>query len=94
MPPIITAPAHRPHHPERPGLRAGGIYTVKTAPGAVAVQIVYASRRNSRSIAHLCPAHDDRALKAAGSKRAIVALGRSILVITSLGHLTDGTGSK
>jgi hypothetical protein len=38
--------------------------TVKTASGAVAVQIVWPSRRESRSIEHLGSAHDDRELEA------------------------------
>ena len=45
------------------------VRTVKTASGAIAVQIVWSSRRGSRSIEHLGSAHDDvesEALKAAG----------------------------
>jgi hypothetical protein len=41
------------------------VRTVKTASGAVAVQIVWSSRRGSRSIEHLGSAHDGQALKAA-----------------------------
>jgi hypothetical protein len=33
---------------------------VKTASGAVAVQIVWSSRRGSRSIEHLGSAHDEQ----------------------------------
>jgi len=45
---------------------------VKTASGAIAVQIVYSSRRGSRTIDHLGSAHDDdelEALKAAARQR-------------------------
>jgi hypothetical protein len=37
--------------------------TVKTSSGATAVQIVHSSRRESRDIEHLGPAHDDAALE-------------------------------
>jgi Transposase DDE domain len=40
------------------------VRTVKTASGAIAVQIVYSSRRGSRSIEHLGSAHDDGELEA------------------------------
>jgi hypothetical protein len=46
------------------------VRTVKTASGAIAVQIVYFSRRGSRSIGHRGSAHDDaelEALKAGGA---------------------------
>ncbi len=46
--------------------------TVKTASGATAVQIVWSSRRGSRSIEHVGSAHDDEelaALKAAAAER-------------------------
>jgi hypothetical protein len=48
------------------------VRTVKTASGAVAVQIVWSSRRGSRSIEHLGSAHDDaelEALRAAARER-------------------------
>jgi hypothetical protein len=48
------------------------VRTVKTASGATAVQIVWSSRRGSRSIEHLGSAHDEshlEALKAAASSR-------------------------
>jgi hypothetical protein len=44
------------------------VRTVKTASGAIAVQIVWSTRRSSRQIEHLGSAHDDgevEALKAA-----------------------------
>ena len=44
--------------------RVAYVRTVKTASGAIAVQIVYSSRRGSRSIEHLGSAHDDRELEA------------------------------
>jgi hypothetical protein len=40
------------------------VRTVKTASGAVAVQIVWSSRRGSRSIEHLGSAHDEAQLEA------------------------------
>jgi hypothetical protein len=48
------------------------VRTVKTASGATGVQIVYSSRRGSRSIEHLGSAHDEgelEALKAAARQR-------------------------
>jgi hypothetical protein len=48
------------------------VRTVKTASGAVAVQIVWSTRRGSRQIEHLGSAHDDaevEALKAAARQR-------------------------
>jgi hypothetical protein len=46
--------------------------TVKTTSGATAVQVVWSSRRGSREIEHLGPAHDEaelEALKAAAQQR-------------------------
>lgn len=37
--------------------------TVKTAPGATAVQIVHSSRPGPRDIEHIGPAHDDAELE-------------------------------
>ena len=48
------------------------VRTVKTASGATAVQIVWSSRRGSRSIEHVGSAHDEAelaALKAAAAER-------------------------
>lgn len=48
------------------------VRSVKTASGAVAVQIVWSSRRGARSIEHIGSAHDDTelaALKAAAAER-------------------------
>jgi hypothetical protein len=45
---------------------------VKTTSGAIAVQVVWSSRRGSREIEHLGSAHDDaelEALKAAAEQR-------------------------
>ena len=56
------------------------VRTVKTASGATAVQIVWSSRRGSRSIEHLGSAHDDaqlEALKAAAAER--LAEGQQVL---------------
>ena len=54
------------------------VRTVKTASGAVAVQIVWSSRRGSRSIEHLGSAHDDgelEALRAAARQRLAAGQG-------------------
>lgn len=42
------------------------VRTVKTAPGATAVQIVYSSRRGSRVTEHIGSAHDEAELEAFG----------------------------
>ena len=58
--------------------RVAYVRTVKTASGAIAVQIVYSSRRGSRSIEHLGSAHDDQelaALKAAARQRLAAGQG-------------------
>ena len=65
------------------------VRTVKTASGATAVQIVWSSRRGSRSIEHIGSAHDEvelAALKAAAAER--LAAGQTEL---DLG-LSDGLG--
>lgn len=54
--------------------------TVKTASGATAVQIMWFSRRRSRSIEHIGPAHHDAelvALKSAAAER--LSAGRRCL---------------
>ena len=64
--------------------------TVKTKSGATAVQIVWSSRRGSRSIEHIGSAHDDvelEALKAAAAQR--IAAGQLEL---DLGLETAGPG--
>jgi hypothetical protein len=56
------------------------VRTVKTSSGATAVQIVWSSRRGSRSIEHLGSAHDEAgvaALKAAAAQR--LAAGQAAL---------------
>jgi hypothetical protein len=56
------------------------VRTVKTSSGATAVQIVWSSRRGSRSIEHLGSAHDETelaALKAAAAER--LAAGQAVL---------------
>ena len=79
--------------------------TVKTASGATAVQIVWSSRRGSRSIEHVGSAHDDTevaALKTAAAQRLaagqaeldlglVAAAGPGPLPITSsrMSHLCD-----
>jgi hypothetical protein len=81
------------------------VRTVKTKSGATAVQIVWSSRRGSRSIEHIGSAHDDHeleALKAAAGQRIAagqleldLGLGNAgpsgPLPITSsrMGHLLD-----
>jgi hypothetical protein len=39
------------------------VRTVRTGPGAAAVQILYSSRRGSRDIEHIGPAHDEAELE-------------------------------
>ena len=54
------------------------VRTVKTASGAIAVQIVHSSRRGARSIEHLGSAHDEQeleALKAAARQRLAAGQG-------------------
>jgi hypothetical protein len=84
------------------------VRTVKTAPGATAVQIVYSSRRGSRDIEHLGSAHDGaelELLKAAARQRLAAGqdeldLGLAVggpggpLPITSsrMAHLLDALG--
>ena len=66
------------------------VRTVKTASGATAVQIVWSSRRGSRSIEHSGSAHDEvevEALKAAAAQR--LAAGQAEL---DLGVGRTGTG--
>jgi hypothetical protein len=84
------------------------VRTVKTKSGATAVQVVWSSRRGSRSIEHIGSAHDEaelEALKAAAGQRiAAVQLELDLgleapgpsgpLPITSsrMGHLLDALG--
>jgi hypothetical protein len=78
--------------------------TVKTTSGATAVQVVWSSRRGSREVEHLGPAHDDaelEALRAAAQQRiaagqlelalGLVPAGGGPLPVTSsrMGHLLD-----
>jgi hypothetical protein len=59
---------------------AAYVRTVKTRSGAIAVQIVWSSRRGSRSIEHVGSAHDEselEALKAAARQR--LAEGQGVL---------------
>jgi hypothetical protein len=81
------------------------VRTVKTASGATAVQIVYSTRRGSRSIEHLGSAHDEfelEALKAAARQRLAAGQGEFDLglaeaavcgplqvVSSRMGHLWD-----
>ena len=68
------------------------VRTVKTASGATAVQIVWSSRRGSRSIEHLGSAHDEAelaALKAAAAQR--LAAGQAEL---DLGAGATGPASE
>ena len=54
------------------------VRTVKTASGAIAVQIVWSSRRGSRNIEHVGSAHDEsevEALKAAARQRLMQGQG-------------------
>ena len=79
------------------------VRTVKTTSGAIAVQVVWSSRRGSREIEHLGSAHDEaelEALKAAARQRIAAGQGEldlglpaggGPLQITSsrMGHLQD-----
>jgi hypothetical protein len=80
------------------------VRTVKTTSGAIAVQVVWSSRRGARQIEHLGSAHDEaelEALKAAAQQRIIAGQGEldlglepaagGPLPITSskMSHLTD-----
>ena len=67
------------------------VRTVKTSSGATAVQIVWSSRRGSRSIEHLGSAHDEaqvEALKAAAAQRLAEGQGTLDLGLNTTG--TDG----
>lgn len=67
------------------------VRTVKTASGAIAVQIVWSTRRGSRQIEHLGSAHDAgevEALKAAARQRLAEGQGALDLGIETTG--TDG----
>jgi hypothetical protein len=82
------------------------VRAVKTASGATAVQIVWSSRRGSRSIEHLGSAHDEAelaALKAAAAERlaanqAVLDLGVTAppgseplpIMSSQMTHLWDG----
>jgi hypothetical protein len=64
------------------------VRTVKTASGAVAVQIVWSTRRGSRRIEHLGSAHDDaevEALKAAARQRLTEGQGALDLGLNTAG---------
>jgi Transposase DDE domain len=67
------------------------VRTVKTSSGATAVQIVWSSRRGSRSIEHLGSAHDEgqvEALKAAAAQRLAEDQGALDLGLNTAG--SDG----
>ncbi len=64
------------------------VRTVKTASGAIAVQIVWSTRRGSRQIEHLGSAHDDgevEALKAAARQRLSEGQGALDLGLNTAG---------
>jgi hypothetical protein len=64
------------------------VRTVKTASGAIAVQIVWSTRRGSRQIEHLGSAHDDgevEALKAAARQRLTQGQGALDLGLNTAG---------
>jgi len=67
------------------------VRTVKTGSGATAVQVVWSSRRGSRSIEHIGSAHDDaelEALKAAAGQR--IAAGQLELDLGLAGAAAGG----
>jgi hypothetical protein len=56
------------------------VRTVKTSSGAIAVQIVWSSRRGSRNIEHIGSAHDDAGLAAVkAADRQRLAAGQAEL---------------
>jgi len=64
------------------------VRTVKTSSGATAVQIVWSTRRGSRSIEHLGSAHDEaevEALKAAARQRLVEGQGTLDLGLDAVG---------
>ena len=64
------------------------VRTVKTASDAIAVQIVWSTRRGSRQIEHLGSAHDDaevEALKAAARQRLTEGQGALDLGLNTAG---------
>jgi len=78
------------------------VRTVRTASGAMAVQIVYSSRRGSKDIEHLGSAHDEEelaALKAAARQRlaagqAELDLGLSVAQAATAGGPLEITSSR
>jgi len=64
------------------------VRTVRTASGAIAVQIVYSSRRGSRDIVHVGSAHDEaelEVLKAAARQRLAAGQGELDLGLEASG---------
>ena len=64
------------------------VRTVKTSSGAIAVQIVWSTRRGSRQIEHMGSAHDDgevEALKAAARQRLVEGQGALDLGLETTG---------
>ncbi len=71
------------------------VRTVKTASGATAVQIVYSSRRGSRSIEHLGSAHGEEeleALKVAARQRLAQGQGELELGLDAAAVAAAGSG--
>jgi hypothetical protein len=72
------------------------VRTVKTASGAMAVQIVHSFHRGSRDIEHIGSAHDDAGvelLKAAARQRLAVGQGVLDLGLEPTGPARQGAGS-
>src|ERR1700682_1169869 len=75
-----------------PGAVVAYVRTVKTASGAVAVQIVWSTRRGARQIEHLGSAHDDAevaALKAAARQRLAEGQGALDLGLNTTGAVGE-----
>jgi hypothetical protein len=71
------------------------VRTVKTTPGATAVQIVHSPQRGSRDIEHLGSAHDDvelELLKAAARQRLAAGQGELDLGLEATGPARRGAG--
>jgi hypothetical protein len=69
------------------------VRTVRTASGAIAVQIVHGSRRGARDIEHLGSAHDEQeleALKAAARRRLAAGQGELALGLDSVAADASG----
>jgi hypothetical protein len=73
------------------------VRTVKTASGATAVQIVWSSRRGSRTIEHLGSARDDQeleAFKAAARQRLAAEQGGLVGITATSRQASESSGGS